>query len=291
MSEVQTIDGGVLHADWPLPDPTETESKHERGTLLVLGGAVTTPGAVILAGLAGLRVGAGRLSLATVQPAAAAMAVAVPEAAVTGLPESPSGGIAGSAAELCRQLTDAADAILFGPGMANPADTRQLVEAVLEEVPDDATIILDALAATCGVVDSEQLQSIASRVVITPNQDEAGYLLDGETPGSESDTARALADRVGVVAIAGSAVASPDGRCWRTAKGNSGLGTSGSGDVLAGAVAGLAARGATPLQAALWGVNLHSAAGDRLAHRVGPVGFLARELLDELPGILVRDPQ
>jgi NAD(P)H-hydrate repair Nnr-like enzyme with NAD(P)H-hydrate dehydratase domain len=88
------------------------------------------------------------------------------------------------------------------------------------------------------------------------------------------------------VTLLGSTIASPDGRCYRTQKGNIGLATSGSGDVLAGIVAGLAARGAEPLQAALWAVNLHSGAGDRLLHRVGAVGYLARELLDELPQLL-----
>jgi len=64
--------------------------------------------------------------------------------------------------------------------------------------------------------------------------------------------------------------------------GGPGLGTSGSGDVLAGAVAGLAARGSSPEGAAVWGVHLHGVAGDRLAAGGAPVGFLARELLDEL---------
>jgi ADP-dependent NAD(P)H-hydrate dehydratase len=65
------------------------------------------------------------------------------------------------------------------------------------------------------------------------------------------------------------------------------LATSGSGDVLAGCVTGLLARGATAAQAACWATHLHSSAGDRLAGRVGPLGFLGRELLDELPPLLL----
>jgi NAD(P)H-hydrate repair Nnr-like enzyme with NAD(P)H-hydrate dehydratase domain len=65
-----------------------------------------------------------------------------------------------------------------------------------------------------------------------------------------------------------------------------GLATSGSGDVLAGIVAGLAARGAEPAQAAVWAVFLHSRAGEALARRTGPLGFLARELSAELPRLL-----
>ncbi|GMA87903.1 hypothetical protein GCM10025868_31530 [Angustibacter aerolatus] len=71
--------------------------------------------------------------------------------------------------------------------------------------------------------------------------------------------------------------ASPDGRLWRDGAGGGGLGTAGSGDVLAGVVAGLSARGAEPAQAAVWGAHLHGRAGDRLAVEVGPYGYLARE--------------
>jgi NAD(P)H-hydrate repair Nnr-like enzyme with NAD(P)H-hydrate dehydratase domain len=70
--------------------------------------------------------------------------------------------------------------------------------------------------------------------------------------------------------------------------GNHGLGTSGSGDVLAGVIGGLAARGADPVQAAVWGVHLHGNAGDVLARRLGPLGYLARELLDEIPPAIAR---
>jgi ADP-dependent NAD(P)H-hydrate dehydratase len=81
-------------------------------------------------------------------------------------------------------------------------------------------------------------------------------------------------------------IAAPDGRCLCNTAGNLGLGTSGSGDVLAGIIAGLCARGAEPFQAAAWGVFGHARAGERLARRVAPLGFLARELLEEVPSVL-----
>ncbi|PPU04433.1 hypothetical protein XarjCFBP8253_01905, partial [Xanthomonas arboricola pv. juglandis] len=83
-------------------------------------------------------------------------------------------------------------------------------------------------------------------------------------------------------------IAGPDGVVWMHRGGASGLGTSGSGDVLAGLIAGFAARGCDALTAALWGVFVHAAAGRQLARRIGPVGFLARELGLEVPGILDR---
>jgi ADP-dependent NAD(P)H-hydrate dehydratase len=81
-------------------------------------------------------------------------------------------------------------------------------------------------------------------------------------------------------------IVAPDGQAFRYKGGGVGLATSGSGDVLAGIVGGLCARGADPLTAALWGVHLHGEAGRRLSVSVGRVGFLARELLDLVPLIM-----
>jgi NAD(P)H-hydrate repair Nnr-like enzyme with NAD(P)H-hydrate dehydratase domain len=81
-------------------------------------------------------------------------------------------------------------------------------------------------------------------------------------------------------------VATSDGRRWTGGPGSLGLGTSGSGDVLAGLIGGLGARCRESAQAACWGTYLHGAAGERLARRIGPIGYLARELADEAPCVL-----
>ena len=81
-------------------------------------------------------------------------------------------------------------------------------------------------------------------------------------------------------------IVSPQGEAWFFDEGNVGLATSGSGDTLAGIIVGLLARGAKPLEAAIWGVYLHGEAGNRLSHIHGHVGFLARELLDAIPRIM-----
>ena len=99
------------------------------------------------------------------------------------------------------------------------------------------------------------------------------------------------AERFGVVVAlkgAESWIATPDGALLRYDGGDVGLATSGSGDTLAGVVSGFAARGADALTAAAWGVFVHGAAGRVLARRMGRVGFLARELLDEIPPAVER---
>jgi NAD(P)H-hydrate repair Nnr-like enzyme with NAD(P)H-hydrate dehydratase domain len=91
-----------------------------------------------------------------------------------------------------------------------------------------------------------------------------------------------------VVALKGAdtVVVTPEGSAWRHRGEAVGLATSGSGDVLAGVIAGLLARGAAPAQAAVWGVHVHGQAGVRLSRRIGRLGFLARELLDEIAPVL-----
>ncbi len=272
-----------LLREWPLPEPGA--SKHSRGDVLVVGGARGTPGAAMLAGLAALRVGAGVLMLAVASSVAPAVAVAVPESGVTGLPESDAGTVLGAAAaSAVADRLARADAVLAGPGL-DDADEAVALLAGLASAQDPPPLVADAyaLSALPSVPDG----AFAGSLVLTPNAAEAARLLDrspedlDDVVGAASDIAR----RYGAVVTVQNAV-SDGGTTWTVPSGHSGLGTSGSGDVLAGAVAGLVARGASLPQAACWATYLHASAGDRLAARVGRLGFLARELLDELPAVL-----
>ncbi|WP_260498526.1 NAD(P)H-hydrate dehydratase [Aquabacterium sp. J223] len=129
-------------------------------------------------------------------------------------------------------------------------------------------------------------------MLLTPHAGEMAKLCGrdkAEVLASAGEQALAAAARWSVhVALKGPVthLAAPDGRHWRHQGGNSGLGTSGSGDVLAGLIAGLAARGAPLAQAAAWGVALHARAGEALARRIGPLGYLARELPAEVPALM-----
>jgi ADP-dependent NAD(P)H-hydrate dehydratase len=288
MSKPAHVVSSQLLRDWPLPDVEDGAGKGARGTVVVIGGAADAPGAVLLAGIAALRVGAGRLTLATAAVNASSLAVAVPESAVTALPVTAEGAIGGDAVEACRSLLAGAQALVLGPGMRDPEATRVVVRSVLQSVAEETTVVLDALALTCGGFDDELRARLGKRVIATPNRKEASFLLDGDVPDDDEQAARAVAGRTGTVVAMQSVIVTPDGQAWVDQSGDSGLGTSGSGDVLAGTIAGLAARGATPEQAAVWGAHLHADAGERLSARVGRLGYLARELLDELPQVLTQ---
>jgi NAD(P)H-hydrate repair Nnr-like enzyme with NAD(P)H-hydrate dehydratase domain len=101
--------------------------------------------------------------------------------------------------------------------------------------------------------------------------------------------ARTVAERLSVVVLLGGTakhVVSPDGAAWVYPGGGPGLGVSGSGDVQAGVVAGLLARGAGAQQAALWGAYVHARVGERLAAETGVLGHLAREQTAQVPLVL-----
>jgi ADP-dependent NAD(P)H-hydrate dehydratase len=268
--------------DWALPGAGAT--KNSRGRVLVAGGNRSTPGAVMLAGLAALRVGAGVLGLAVAESVAGPVAAAVPEASVTGLPQLDGGADGGELAGALSGVT----AVLVGPGLDDPKAAEELVRQTIDAVDDATSLVLDAFAL--GVLPAlEEADRIAGRCVLTPNPNEAARLLEvDEVADDEAQVAAEIAERFGSVVSFQNTVAAPDGRLWNVPTGHAGLGTSGSGDVLAGAVAGLLARGAEPAQAACWGTFLHGSAGDRLASRVGRLGFLARELVDELPLVIVQ---
>ena len=208
----------------------------------------------------------------------------MPEAGVHGLPESEAGAVDGTGTEILGPDLDDADAVLVGPGLDDPDCTIALLRALAPRLGPGAPVLLDAF--TLGVLTDlpDVSEPLRGRLVLTPNLKEAAALLDGADV-DDGASAR-IAERYDAVVSCAGTVAAPDGRTWTASTGESGLATSGSGDVLAGALVGLLARGADPAQAACWATHLHAAAGDRLAARVGRVGYLAGELVDELPAVL-----
>jgi hydroxyethylthiazole kinase-like uncharacterized protein yjeF len=290
MADPVHVDEQLLRS-WSLPEPGS--SKAARGTVLMVGGSARVPGAMYLAGEASLRTGAGKLQVVTTDSVARQLAVALPEALVHRAEESPSGDIATSATDDVCELADAAAAVLLGPGMMRPDDAEALLSGVLPRLGDQH-VVVDALGSAAVTADRACLHHLSSTPVLTLNPSEIAIVLGVDEDDVRDDpvsaATRLSADARAVVLCggAGKVVAAPDGRTWRITTGGPGLGISGSGDVQAGLVAGLLARGAEPEQAAVWGGWLHGHVGDVLAERVGTVGYLARELPGQVPGVLER---
>lgn len=291
-----------LLQDWPLPMPPDEGDKEERGRVLVIAGSREMPGAVILAANAALRAGAGKLTIATGASAAPLVALAIPESRVIELPETPGGGIAPAAVEALGALLGRFDAVLIGPGMQDEVATCAFVMALLPKLRD-SKVVLDACAMgvvrrqlqavdACNPAQQKYVSSFTLPVLLTPHAGEMAHLISTEKEkvlANPCEAARQAARRWNAfVALKGAVthIAAPDGRTWRHEGGNIGLAVSGSGDTLAGMIAGLAARGSDLEQACAWGVALHAQAGERLARKFGPLGYMAREIPDEVPRLM-----
>ncbi|HHU38251.1 MAG TPA: NAD(P)H-hydrate dehydratase [Propionibacterium sp.] len=287
-SDGTVITPSVLR-DWPLPGIEG--GKEARGRAIVVGGSVQNPGAIILAAEAALRAGAGKAQVVAPEPVAIPVAVAVPEAMVQGGPVTASGDLAAEASTQVATLCPEAEATLIGPGLLDSDTAPELVAACVPHV--ETLLVLDALALAWVTPDHSRLHDFAGRCVISPNIDELAIILGEDRDAVEAaqhEAVARLAKATGVVVTSGGAttwIATPDGDLWRGEGGGPGLGVSGSGDVKAGIILGLCARGADPVQAAVWGSYLHGAIGGRLASEYGPYGFLSRELPGEIPRALL----
>jgi len=283
---VKRLTDAALRA-WPLPDPQRSDSKDDRGQVLVVGGSRQIPGAVLLSATAALRAGAGKLQIATDAAVAENLALSMPEAKVIGFSARRRGMVGKPDSELLKAAAEC-DAMLIGPGMDISPSTSRFTEALIAS--SRTTVVLDAAALHAHGC----CRDSASVAVLTPHMGEMASLLDStvEAVAAEPEAVArdfAAATRA-VVVLKGPTtyIASPQGHLWIHKGGSVGLGTSGSGDVLAGVVAGLAARGASAMQSAVWAVFLHARAGALLERRFGPVGFLAREIAGEIPALMAR---
>ena len=272
----------------PLPQLDGAAEKNARGRVLVFAGGAQLPGAALLVGLAALRAGAGRVQLVATAEARSSLGAAFPEARILTGPHNGAGEICAAAAGVLAEAIASADALVVGPGMVDEAEAGELASAIIQQEPRRLVVDAGAFscfreAIVCGLIPSE-------RVVLTPHAGELSKLMGLTRAHIEQDRlahAQAAADRFGAtVVLKGpqTVIASPGSSAIRHFGNEPGLGTAGSGDVLAGVIGGLFARGADARTAAAWAVYAHARAGAELAKKVAPTGFLARELIAEIPG-------
>ena len=255
------------------PWPEYAGHKYGRGHCLVVSGPAHATGAARLAARGALRVGAGLVSVASSPDA-----VAVNAAHLTAIMLKPFSGAKGLAEILAdRRL----NAVVVGPGLGIGGETRELVYAVLAS---GAAAVIDADALTSFQGDPDALFArLKNPAMLTPHAGEFERLFPGllQESGSKLEAARAAARRAGAVLLlkgADTVIAAPDGTAFINANAPPTLATAGSGDVLAGIIAGLLAQGMVPRDAAAAGAWLH---GDA-AGRFGP-GLIAEDIPEILP--------
>ena len=272
----------------PLPSIAGGD-KDSHGQILVIAGSRDVPGAALLAAHGAMRAGAGKLQIAAPDVIAVPLGIAMPEAKVVGHASHRDGGFATSALDALGELASRADAIVAGPGLESNNAAAPLAAILLAS---GKRLALDAALLRVLPGCAAEARAAGESPILLPHAGEMASLLGCDTAEVEADplaAGRACATRYGAtVLVKGvqSHVVAPDGSAWHYSGGGPGLGVSGSGDVLAGITGGLLARGAEPLAALLWSVWLHGEAGRALGDKVGSLGFLAREIPGEIPGLL-----
>jgi NAD(P)H-hydrate epimerase len=271
----------------PLPPDA---GKEARGRVVIVGGSLRYPGAVLLAARAALRCGAGVVTVASARSVVEAIAGHDPNVTFFPLAEAQPGVIATSAAaQLSGGALEKTRALLVGPGLAHAAGTDDFVAAVLRNAKAIATVVdadgLNALART-----ESWPELLPARTILTPHDGEAARLSGRVVPTGRARVTfaeRQAREWNAVVALKGAVTVVSDGKkSYVHDRPNPTLGIGGSGDALGGAVAAFLARGLVPLAAAAAAVWVHGRAGALLANEIGESGALASEIVDALPRAL-----
>ena len=271
-----------------LPKRPLDANKGTFGRVLVVAGSVNYIGAAYLACSGALRVGAGLVTLATAASLQPVVASKLAEATYLPLPESQAGIISPQSARIVRQNLANYDVLLTGCGLGQSHLTGDFLADLFSEkkLPK---LVLDADALNILAKVSDWWRRLLPDAILTPHPGEMGRLANTSIEAVQSDrlgiTQKMAQKWQKTVVLKGAytVVAEPDGRARINPFANPGLASAGTGDVLAGAIAGLLAQGLSYFDAAALGVYLHGKAGEMVRARLGDAGTLASDLLPELP--------
>lgn len=266
-----------------IPRRVSRSHKGLYGQLLSVSGSRSMTGAAVLGGRSAYKMGTGLVDVAIPREAAVVIQVSLPEAITTPYNEGDWDWIEPKAKR--------ASAVLAGPGLGREAYVGEMLRKLLQAVPNTTPLVLDADALNW-IAEKRQLADLVrargGNTILTPHMGEASRLLGrsiAEIMQQPVEAVRALQkeyESVAVLKDAMTLVCAPDGKIFFNNTGNNGMSTAGSGDVLAGMIAGLCAQGIPAFRAAYAGVYLHGRAGDRAMETYGPHGMTASDIAEHI---------
>ncbi|MGD9142710.1 MAG: NAD(P)H-hydrate dehydratase [Dehalococcoidia bacterium] len=274
-----------------LPQRPPDANKGTFGKLLVAAGSINYSGAAYLACSGAMRAGAGLVTLATAASLQPVLAAKLTEATYLSLPESQPGVISVEAAGIIADNCPNYDSLLMGCGLGKNPATADFVNSLIEQ-KFTVRMILDADALNIIAGDKSWGQKLNDEVILTPHPGEMSRLCGLPIEEIQSDriniAKKYAAEWRKTVVLKGaySVIATADGRCRVSPYANPGLASAGTGDVLAGVIAGLSTQGLAPFDAASLGVYLHGTAGEMVRDILGDTGMIASDLLTALPVII-----
>ncbi len=273
-----------------LPRREADTNKGSFGSVLAAAGSMAYRGAAALCTEGALRAGAGLVYLASVEPVVQMVLSRTPECCACGCRTAANGGIHPQDAAALRSWFAGKNTVLLaGPGLGEGA--APICNALLGKKAPWSAAVLDADALNA-LAAGRLKGPLPKQCVITPHPGEAARLLHttvGEIQADREAAARQLAETYQCVAVlkgSGTLIAVPGGEVYHNSTGNAGLAKGGSGDVLAGLLAGLLAaglkQGCSAEDAAVAAVWLHGAAGDRCAKHLGMEAMLPHDIFADL---------
>lgn len=288
-------DSGLFTLDeeiWErIPRREENTHKGSYGKVLLFAGSKGMCGAGVMAAGAVMKSGAGMATLAVPKGIADIAAAKLTEVMTMALP-SDGDAVAKSALTMLTEKLQQQEVLLMGCGLGASENVKHLVGQLVIESKKPVVIDADGINALKGNINI--LNQKKAPVVLTPHPMEfsriTGHSMD-YIRHNRVRAARDFAKEYGVTLVlkgADSLVACPDGRVYVNTVSNSGMATAGSGDVLAGIIAGLAAQGASLEDAACVGVHLHTLAGGIAKEKLGEYGMTAVDILNAVPLALMR---
>ena len=271
-----------------LPARPMNANKGSFGRVLVTAGSLNYIGAAYLACSGAQRAGAGLVTLATASSLQPILAAKLTEATYLPLPESQPGFISAEAGDIITRQFSQYDVFLIGCGLGQDPSTVEFVSSLIleKELP---LPVLDADALNILPKIPEWWQWLTDDAILTPHIVELSRLCGLGIDEIQSDrlgiTRQLAAEWHQTIVLKGAytVIATTDGRCRLSPFANAGLASAGTGDVLAGVIAGLAAQGLTPFDAASLGVYLHGTAAAMVKEKLGDAGMVASDLLPALP--------
>lgn len=279
----------VLELDWQgvrsiLPDRNPWGHKGSFGKVLLLCGSRGFTGAAYLSALGALRVGAGLVYLGVPESIYAIEAVKLNEPVVFPLPEE-GGKLSEEAIPQILERLPAMDAVLVGCGLGVSEGTLAVVRAVLDHAVCPVVLDADGINVLPGHMDV--LRGRQKPTILTPHDGE--FIRAGGNLGDDrmASAAEFAAENGCILLLKGHRSCITDGNIgYLNRTGNPGMAVGGSGDVLAGMIAGLLGQGIKPLKAAACAAWLHGAAGDLCASELGQQALLPTDMLSVLPRLL-----
>lgn len=284
----EVIDRDMIAAG--LPRRVTNSNKGDYGRVLIISGSTGMTGSGCLCANAALRSGAGLVYLGVPASLAPIYSAALLEPIVLPLDDNGKGVFSNAGAEEIIEKLEKISAVAVGPGISTGEGAAKTVYSIIENTK--VPLILDADALNIISNDINILLKLKTQAVITPHPGEMARLTGlkiSEIQANRCKVAEDFAREWGIIVVlkgARTVIAIPDGRVYICIDGNPGMSTAGTGDVLTGIIAGLAAQGIALESAAIAGVYLHAKAGDLTAMHKGMAGMVAGDILEKIPYML-----